>query len=235
MGCGKSRSAPAYVEEIPVQDLEKLDRFSRFEHNFPFYRIRIDIFEGKVKRFVVGKTSVSLNQLRYAFKDDKNWSDLNDDDSLLVKILKSDYFRDPKNKDEINIHALILWGLILCPGDNELKSRVFYDVLQDNLQPMISASDKEFPDSFRTLIELATKLVYEYEPQVNSGETPVDPEKVTDEVIDNLREQFLDGIFGHASKMPRKEYMDAVAKKDNVNYIFNSKDIRQRVDKEISA
>lgn len=136
MGCGGSKSAAAaYHEEIPAIDLTKLDRFARFEHTFPLYRMRIDVFEGKVKRFVVNKNSVSLSQLRYAFKDDRNWEDLQNDNSLLVKIITSDYFKDEKNTDEINIHSLILWGLLLCAGDNKLKARVFYDVLQDNLQP----------------------------------------------------------------------------------------------------
>ncbi len=62
--------------EIPEIDASKLDNYQRFEYQFPFYRTRIDIFEGRVKRFVFGKTSVSLAQLRYAFKDDKKWASL---------------------------------------------------------------------------------------------------------------------------------------------------------------
>jgi len=214
MGCGGSKSsAAAYVEEIPAIDLTKLDRFSRFEHSFPFYRMRIDVFEGKVKRFVINKNSVTLSQLRYAFKDDKNWQDLQTDDSLLVKIITSKYFKDQKNEDELNIHALIEWGLLLCAGDNKLKARVFYDILQDNLQPQISANDKEFPDCFDKIVELATRLVYEFEPEINSGESTVNPDKVTDSAIENLRESFLDGVFDAASKLSRKEFMDTVSAK----------------------
>jgi hypothetical protein len=54
--------------------------------------MRIDVFEGKVKRFVSGKNSVTLSQLRYAFKDDKNWEDLASDNSLLVKLITSEDF-----------------------------------------------------------------------------------------------------------------------------------------------
>jgi hypothetical protein len=82
MGCGNSRGNIA--EEIPEIDITGLDKFSKFEHSFPFYRTRIDIFEGRAKRFVNGKNSVSLQQLRYAFKDDRKWADLQQDDSLLV-------------------------------------------------------------------------------------------------------------------------------------------------------
>ena len=41
-------------------DLTKLDRYAKFEKSMPFYRTRIDVFEGRVKRFVNGKSSVSL-------------------------------------------------------------------------------------------------------------------------------------------------------------------------------
>ena len=95
--------------------------------------MRIDVFEGKVKRFVSGKNSVTLPQLRYAFKDDKNWEDLQRDNSLLVKLVTSEAFADEENSGEINIHTLILWGLLNCNGDKKMKSRVFYDVLQDSL------------------------------------------------------------------------------------------------------
>lgn len=91
--------------------------------------MRIDVFEGKVKRFVTGKNSVTLNQLRYAFKTERNWEDLENDHSLLVKLITSDEFKDEENSDEINIHALLLWGILNCDGDNKLKARVFYDIL----------------------------------------------------------------------------------------------------------
>ena len=62
MGCGDSKQvSAANVQEIPAIDLTKLDRFSRFEHSFPFYRMRVDIFEGKVKRFVNERSSVTLS------------------------------------------------------------------------------------------------------------------------------------------------------------------------------
>ena len=136
MGCNQSRqggSSTAPVEDIPEMDLSGLDRFSRFECSMPFYRTRIDIFEGRVKRFVNGKNSVTLQQLRYAFKEDRKWADIQNEDSLLNQILQSEFFEDEKTQGEINIHSLILWGLMLCPGDNQLKARVLYDVLQDSL------------------------------------------------------------------------------------------------------
>ena len=61
MGCGGSKgSLGALQEEIPAVDISKLDKYDKFEHTFPFYRTRVELFEGRVKRFVSGKSSVSF-------------------------------------------------------------------------------------------------------------------------------------------------------------------------------
>ena len=229
MGCGDSKQGSrAPVEEIPEMDLSGLDNYQKFEYQLPFYRTRIDIFEGRVKRFVNGKNSVTLQQLRYAFKDDKKWSDLFNEDSVLCQILESEFFEDEKNQGEINIHALILWGLLLCPGDNKLKARVLYDVLQDSLQPTISANDKDFRETFDKLVSLATKLPYTYHVEFNGGQ-PTNSDKINDDLLETLAESFLDEVFGSLAKLPRNEYMQTVATKQN--WIFNPKEIRSRVEK----
>jgi hypothetical protein len=84
-------------DDIPAVDISGFDRYSRFEHSFPFYRTRVETFEGRVKRFVYNKPSVTLQQLKYAFKDDPKWKDMQSDDSLLTQILKSDFFEDETN------------------------------------------------------------------------------------------------------------------------------------------
>jgi hypothetical protein len=107
MGCGGSKqgdSLPSSQQsEIPAIDISSLDRYNKFEHTLPFYRTRIDVFEGRVKRFVSGKSSVSIAQLKYAFKDDQKWKDLQSENSILTNILLSDVFADEENKGEINI------------------------------------------------------------------------------------------------------------------------------------
>lgn len=126
------------------------------------------------------------------------------------------------------MHALLLWGLLLCPGDNKLKARVFYDILQDSLQPMISANDKDFQGSFFKLIELATKLVYKWEPEVNQGVEKKSDEKITEDVMDEIKEEFLNDVFDNSSKLSRDEYMASIATKNH--WIFNPTEIRKRVD-----
>jgi hypothetical protein len=116
----------------------------------------------------------------------------------------------------------------LCAGDARLKARVFYDVLQDSLQENISANDKDFKGTFIKLIELATKLVYHFEHESSNLEK-ISDEKITEDFCDTLVEDFLDAIFGQLSKLPRKDYMEEVASKQN--WIFSSKQIRDKVDK----
>lgn len=41
----------------------------------PFHTLRVDIFEGNVKRMVRGATFVTLRQLRYAFKYRSYWQE----------------------------------------------------------------------------------------------------------------------------------------------------------------
>ena len=79
MGCNQTRSRPLEPrnEDLTVTvDMNGMDEHARFEHSFPFYKMHIDDFEGKVKRFVNAKETVSLQQLRFAFKNNKGWESL---------------------------------------------------------------------------------------------------------------------------------------------------------------
>lgn len=96
------------------------------------------------------------------------------------------------------------------------------------MQETISANDKDFKENFAKLINLATKLAYQYEAGY-SGLEKASGDKITDDFIDELAENFLDEIFGANAKLPRKEYMETVANKQP--WIFSSKKIRERVDK----
>ena len=58
MGCGGSKYKEADVggethfAKISDQELNKLCKMERFEKSLPFHTIRIDEWEGKIKRFV---------------------------------------------------------------------------------------------------------------------------------------------------------------------------------------
>jgi hypothetical protein len=96
---------------------------------------------------------------------------------------------------------------------------------------MISANDKDFQGSFFKLIELATKLVYRYESEVNPGVEKKSEDQITEERMDEIKEDFLNEVFDNSSKLTREEYMVAIAAKNN--WIFNSTEIRKKVDAKI--
>ena len=54
-------------------ELAMMNKTQRFEHSMPFHTLRIDIFEGNVKRLLSGQEYVTLKQLRYAFKHRPFW------------------------------------------------------------------------------------------------------------------------------------------------------------------
>ncbi len=87
---------------------------------------------------------------------------------MFIKVLESEFFKEKDDSEELSMSALLLWGCLLCAGDRTTKARVFYDILQDTLQPQISAYDKDFVSNFDTLITLATKMVYTYEKELGN-------------------------------------------------------------------
>lgn len=98
--------------------------------------MRIDAYEGKIKRLVYADDNGTLTfeQLCFAFEQNKNWSDLKNPHSRLYKFFKHPLLRDEEKPELLNVHRCILLGISLCSGDEHLKSRVLYDVLQDGMQ-----------------------------------------------------------------------------------------------------
>lgn len=123
----------------------------------PFHTLRVDIFEGNVKRFVHGSNLVTLRQLRFAFKHRPFFQehlpfikelqivhdDFDDEDpggSCMTRLITDDLLlynmseREAENEIDsptfgqikIDIYKLIVLGVILCWGSDELKSRVLY-------------------------------------------------------------------------------------------------------------
>jgi hypothetical protein len=167
MGCAKSKGAGSEDVPLPAIDLTGLDGPSKFEAMLPFKRLKVEVVESKLKGATGDDKHLSLAKLREVFASDAAWADLKNDDSVLVKSLNSEYFKDEDNGD-ISRDALILYAVLLSVGDAKTKARVFYDVLQDNNQEFISANDKDFGVSFGKLVDLATKLLYSHLSLVSS-------------------------------------------------------------------
>ena len=52
-------------------ELALMSRYSKFEHQMPFYMMRLDQYEGRIKRLIYDreKTRLSMQQLQYVFQD----------------------------------------------------------------------------------------------------------------------------------------------------------------------
>ena len=94
--------------------------------------MRIDAFEGRVKRLVLEKDDgrLTFSQLLFSFESSNNWKDLQNERSLLSKLFHHPILRDENQVEYLNVHRCILLGLVLCIGDKRLKARVLFDVLQ---------------------------------------------------------------------------------------------------------
>ena len=168
--------------------LSGMDPTQRFEHSMPFHTLRVDIFEGNVKRFVHGVNFVTLRQLRFAFKhrpffqkhlpflklsemqcDDEDpggstMTRLMTDDLLLYRMNK----REAENEGEhtfgqvkIDIYKLITLGVLLCWGNEQLKSRVIYNAIQTTIQEFIVPNER-MDEVFRNAIVFSTTLLMKH-------------------------------------------------------------------------
>lgn len=231
MGCAKSKSGVDLDLPLPPIDLTGLDGPSKFEAMLPFKRFKIETIEKKLKDGTGESKTLSLDKLREIFND-QVWADLKKDDSLITKVVTSETFKDGA---DISRDALLVYALILSVGDSKVKARVFYDILQDNNQEFISANDKDFVGSFNLFIDLATKVLYEHLHHA-VGESPkiapADFSKI-DDVKETISEGFLDDVFGAASKLTRKEWETKVA--STQKWLFDSKQVRARVEKEVGV
>ena len=74
-----------------------------------------------------------MRQLRYAFQDIDSFRELQDETSVLYRLFNQPELKDEEQPEKLSVIKLICIGLMLCGGSTDLKARVFYDVLQDNM------------------------------------------------------------------------------------------------------
>ena len=133
-----------------------MGKTQRFEHSMPFHTLRVDIYEGNVKRFVNRNNFVTMRQLRFAFKhrpffqkhlpfirlSEGQPDDENPGGSTLTRLITDDLLlyqmssREAREETEltfgqvkIDIYKLITLGVLLCWGETRLKARVIYNVI----------------------------------------------------------------------------------------------------------
>ena len=194
--------------------------------------MRIDAYEGKIKRLVYADDNGTLTfeQLCFAFERSQNWSDLKNPRSRLYKLFHHPLLYDEKQPSLLNVHRCILLGLVLCNGEDKLKARVLYDVLQDGMQQSISAGDKDFLLTITRLIEVSVYLTtLFYVEMENSCDylnllPKVGTSKFT-RAVEEFLEEYQDLVYQTSdSRVSRSNLILRTAQ--NASYVLNSERIR---------
>ena len=111
------------------------------------------------------------------------WADINKDDSVITKLLKSEVF-SIDGKGLINVKKLICFGILHCAGTVRDKSVVLYTIFQEGgptKQPAMSAMDKDLSPGLQALIMHSTVNIAKLMQEVG-GKHPMDLEDRADEI-----------------------------------------------------
>jgi hypothetical protein len=249
------------VKELTAAQLSKLQPVERFEKLFPFYRMDINGFQlrtKQAKKLYADRRGITrfetilevrLSDLQTVFKPHESWNALNDPSSDFVSFLRDTCAPSEEEKADgdvetdddtdnphISLFHLRCIALLWCDGSNKEKGFELYDMMQDNDQPSIAASDKDFLPCFNFILKMATELTYKLGPKYLDlgGEqytTVTDDEiaqKSSEEVFESLSEDFLDDVFGSESTLSRKEYEEICVEK--VPWLFSPKEIRKKLE-----
>ena len=155
------------MTDVTKINLEALSRAERFELSIPITLTDVDVYCTAIRAIHKEKHSFSVSELIAGMQGIEAWKNIKPDSVFMQVLNETPLLKDAENPTELSRNALLLWGIVLCGGKSSVKVKAFYDVLQDNNQERISAEDKDFPINFNLMIDLAVKLVNEYEAHVS--------------------------------------------------------------------
>ena len=170
------------------------------------------------------------------------WSaELKNDQTKLVKLLNATCIYEHGEHDLASGHDckcydirfLRGWAILFCDGDPKEKVPELYDMLQDNNQKSISATDKDFNVTMTFLFDCAGYTIdrnnniisdEELKPELTEEEMEAKAEK-----YDEVFETMLDDVFGeYESKLTREDWEKNVVAK--AKYVFDPADIRDKIE-----
>jgi len=175
------------VAEISASKLAKLDRYQKFDKKFPFYRMDINGYALRIKEAMqieaneAGATNIfnihtiKLATLQNVFELHASWSDLKNEKSDFVQFLNA-VCAEEGSPNVFSTTKLRVLGLLWCEGGDKEKAFEFYENLQDNDQPKISCTDKDFKPNFFGLLDLASEQVVKMEARFSGN-----PQELSDE------------------------------------------------------
>ena len=128
MGCCAAKNNGLDDTPLPEMKLEGLDANARFEFTLPFYRMRLEAFVTKVTAASGESKQLTLAQLTEALGNNAAWGDLQNNNSVLVKVLKSAHFKG-EEEGTLSRDSLIIFAVLHCAADLRARAHVLYDVL----------------------------------------------------------------------------------------------------------
>lgn len=118
-----------------VDDKSETGMISHFEKRLKFGMVDIDEFERRLKKLIDVKSNdtISIRQLEECFSDHYAFRDIRVEGSLLRDIMTSKYLKKNEKSDEIYIPYLVMFGILYCASNTELKVQKFYEGAQIDL------------------------------------------------------------------------------------------------------
>ena len=99
--------------------------------------------------------------------------------------------------------------------------------MNDDLEPTISFSDKDLSYYFTKIVQLSTCLIFRFEKKLFPNEKHISEDIINEDFIDDLKEEFLDEVFGISNKIKRDEYIQSVSK--TAYWILSSRTLRSKI------
>lgn len=87
-----------------------------------------------------------------SFRDSQALGSITEEGSLVRQLLLDERHKD-RRKKEYQIPNILLLANMYCPSNPALRAQKFFELCQENLDPQISANDKELKQLFMKMLE----------------------------------------------------------------------------------
>jgi hypothetical protein len=160
-----------------VEDNSDTAAITGYELQLHIKKVSLVDYEQRVKKFVYNSSTVTLRQLQGAFVGNRNLElILEDKNSLDWRIIFDENFLDQEaNKDicleeleddpklSFCVPNLILYGILYCQADPQVRIQKFYELVQHTLVDHISSGDDELAVFFPLMARICyTSVIIQY-------------------------------------------------------------------------
>mmetsp|Transcript_26547 Transcript_26547/g.35509 ORF Transcript_26547/g.35509 Transcript_26547/m.35509 type:complete len:257 (+) Transcript_26547:27-797(+) len=239
--CSESHQSNLAVDgplnDLPASNLNSIDDpFIKFEASLPFNRTLLPMMMHRIteaENECGGKGFVTLAALRNQLNTPA-WCELADPVSILSQTLLSQAFKSPNlAEDQIDSKWLRVWSILHCSGSLRDKSNELFCILQDGgfeKHELITAGDKDLDPVWDKICEFATSAVFELTlsaGMVTSAVYTEDEIGSLQNYVEELKENWLEPIYGVTNRLESKVWVEKVAK--DANWIFSAAEMRTRL------